>query len=689
MKKKQLQNSEYIEARGRVTLALAAVDGKEKRPTFSIAAYDGRPMDAGWYHPLIIDLAGVRADPPIPVLLNHDHASIVGQADDVTITTNSLRLKGHMTGGEEPSQHVLAHAKDGFQWSASVGMLVERYEAIDVDASVKVNGRNWDGPLIVIGQARLGEVSIVPVGACEGAQTAVKAAGNGGINMNFEEWLAADGVDKTALSDTELKAKQQEYDWLNRNKEFIVTSAPSEPQGANAELDAPTAPATATISLSETGKTIIKHMRAEAADEQQRQAGILQACGSEYAQLASEAIRDGWTTDATKLRVLEARGAKAQRVAAVHTCERTVNASVLECALRLGSSEPSKITEAAYDESVLEAAHPMRRMGLRDFVSAGMSLDGVQPPAPYNREFAAWVKASMSSRSLPGILGNTLNKMMLDAYRAVPSAALQVATPLMAKDFKTHEALRLGGQHVMLELGNGGELKHGTLEESGHDYKVKTFGREIGITRQDWINDDLGALTQVPLLFGRGARLAIESTFWDLVTANTGDFFGVANGNYISGADSALGVVGMGNAVQALLEQTDAEGNPVLLSNSGYLVVPPALNSVGMELWASPWLIATALAESASTRDASKNIFEGQWKPLVVPALKAATAEWYIFASPDEVGAFGIAFLNGVDAPTIEEVPAPSNMLGYVWRGYIDFGVCQLDHRGAVKSNGS
>ena len=137
-----------------------------ERRTFSIVAYDGRPMDAGWHHPAIIDLAGVRAKPPIPVLLHHDHASIdpvvIGQADTVSTTSNSLCLKGHMPVCGEPSQHMLAHAKNGAPWSASAGMLVERHEAIEAAASVEVNGRNWDGPLIVIRQARLDEVLIVP-----------------------------------------------------------------------------------------------------------------------------------------------------------------------------------------------------------------------------------------------------------------------------------------------------------------------------------------------------------------------------------------------------------------------------------------------------------------------------------------------------------------------------------------------
>ena len=66
----------------------------------------------------------------------------------------------------------------------------------------------------------------------------------------------------------------------------------------------------------------------------------------------------------------------------------------------------------------------------------------------------------------------------------------------------------------------------------------------------------------------------------------------------------------------------------------------------------------------------------------------SATA-WYLMADPADAPSFGIAYLNGREAPVIEEVDPGANYLGKAWRGYFDFGVCQIDSRGSVKSTGA
>jgi len=53
-----------------------------------------------------------------------------------------------------------------------------------------------------------------------------------------------------------------------------------------------------------------------------------------------------------------------------------------------------------------------------------------------------------------------------------------------------------------------------------------------------------------------------------------------------------------------------------------------------------------------------------------------------------DVAAFGVAYLQGVQLPIIEQVDPEPNRLGTMWRGYLDFGVCQVDHRGGAYSVG-
>lgn len=53
------------------------------------------------------------------------------------------------------------------------------------------------------------------------------------------------------------------------------------------------------------------------------------------------------------------------------------------------------------------------------------------------------------------------------------------------------------------------------------------------------------------------------------------------------------------------------------------------------------------------------------------------------------LAAFGIAYLNNVETPKIETTDADFSTLGLQFRGILDFGVCQVDHRAAAMSKGA
>ncbi len=66
----------------------------------------------------------------------------------------------------------------------------------------------------------------------------------------------------------------------------------------------------------------------------------------------------------------------------------------------------------------------------------------------------------------------------------------------------------------------------------------------------------------------------------------------------------------------------------------------------------------------------------------------ASSKAWYLWADPNRLPTLEVAFLGGVDRPTVERADADFNTLGIQFRGYIDFGVREQDHRGALKMKG-
>ncbi len=334
----------------------------------------------------------------------------------------------------------------------------------------------------------------------------------------------------------------------------------------------------------------------------------------------------------------------------------------------------------------MSAGSALRCTSFIDIVKASLTASGRDIPTSRDD----MIKAVFSTSDLPTMLGNTANKLLLDSYQAFPSVAQQVATRLSANDFKAATGLRLTGDSKFRLVPPGGEIQHGTLTEQTFSFKIDTFARMFGITRQDVINDDLGAFATIPQIIGRGAAMKLEEAFWQLVLANTGNFFHATNGNYIEGADTPLDIASLGAAVAKMRQQTDTEGTPIMVQPK-FLVVPPELESTADALYTSTNI---ALAGVTDVEKPDGNPHKGKYQPLVVPHLSNATytgnsaLAWYLFGLPTDVAAFGLAFLQGVDSPVVESDDAPFNTLGIQFRGYLDFGVCQVDHRGAVKSKG-
>ena len=117
--------------------------------------------------------------------------------------------------------------------------------------------------------------------------------------------------------------------------------------------------------------------------------------------------------------------------------------------------------------------------------------------------------------------------------------------------------VQLGEAPQLLEVGESGEFKRGTLGESKESYKVKTYGRVVAITRQTLINDDLDAFTRIPAMYGNSIAQLESDVVWSIITANPA----MADGNALfhtthknlAGTGTALDVSSVGAARARLL----------------------------------------------------------------------------------------------------------------------------------------
>jgi phage major head subunit gpT-like protein len=283
------------------------------------------------------------------------------------------------------------------------------------------------------------------------------------------------------------------------------------------------------------------------------------------------------------------------------------------------------------------------------------------------------------------------NKMLLEAFMHDEQSWRQIARVRSVNNVHQHSYYRLVGDFVYEEVGATGELKHARTGEEGYTNQARTFGRMYAITRQDLINDDLGAFDDLREMVGRGGGLKLNEVFWETFLDNAAFFAGAA-GNYFEGAATALSGDSLAVAEQMLRAQRGADDHPLGL-RPRILLVPPGLDRAAQELMTSDY-IAPVGGGSARERTPTRNVWQNAFTPVSSDYLNdanftgASNLAWYLLADPARLSCIEVVFLNGVEVPTVEGADADFDTLGIQVRGYHDWGVALTDPRAGVKSKG-
>jgi len=656
----------------------------EDAPAISITAYNGGLLRLGnFQHPIVIDLNGVKAANNVPFLIDHVNATnmVIGQGS-VRREGETLLATGKLTGTSAAAQEIISTAKNGHVYQASIGAIPMKSTMIEEGVKAKINGKEFTGPLVHVTASEIIEVSVVAIGADRDG-TEVDIAAMFGLPENSSPEVGKIEARKEPKMNPKFLAWVQAHLGLDEAGVKALDAdklAKIEATFASTKIEEKVAPV----------KAAADPMIAELA-EKLRVTEIKAACGNDYADLMSKAIAEKWETTTVEASISEIVKARDSRPSAPGVIVRgdKADAKVIEAAVALGNTSMSqKSLEASYGEETLDRADKMRHMSLKEVMAASCATDGIAVPSigSTNDE---WAQAAFRTRTFPTVLSNVANKMLWEGYNARESIATMVSKKLNANDFKTHTNTRVNAGGGMELVENGGEIKHQTIEDEKYTYSIQTYGELLGLTRQDIINDDLGAFSVIPAQMGWDAWQKREEAFWTLVLANTGSFYHADNGNLLTGSGSALSITALNAAIALFEKQTDAKGRAIAISPE-YMLVPSDLSATADGFYSSDLIIT---GEDATVNN--KNVHKSKYRPLATPFLSNtgitgySTTAWYLFADPRSIASYGIAYLNGREGPVIEETQPDVRYLGRVFRAYMDFGVCQIDPNGSVKNAGA
>jgi len=540
----------------------AAADGRNQ-PRVSIMAYGGGMMHVAGFGPIAIDLAGADVGGNVPLLADHENKldSIAGQGR-AAIRGQQLFVDGILTEATEAGRKVIALAKSGITLQASVGYVPERREHIGPGQTVSINGRTLTAGnqgLTVVRSGKLREVSLLSVGADPNTQVRIAASGG---------------------------AKTKGDPRMDENFDTLVDQVNAEMRAALPE-NAP--------GLTDAERVLARWNR----EKWHNQEGPRQH--AEKAMISATAGRISYADFERVLLESKARDAELALIRAsrpqgpgIRSSSRDADGpNMLQAALlcHLGAED---VSARVFGDQATQGARDARMTSLVEILQAAFQVNGQEPP--HNRRDL--VKAAFSTASISNIVSGAQNKILLDQWARMPLTCLQLCKKVSASDFKEGKAVRLVGRDTMLDqVGKAGEIKLGHLQDSAATYRIDTYARMYSITRQDVINDDLGALAELPRVIARGAGLKMESVFWALVLGNADDFFGEDNGNLLS---NGLDITGLGAAVAAMRALTDADGEPILVEPS-MLVVPPTLEATANTLYASTNVVVAGTGDAVTT----------------------------------------------------------------------------------------
>ena len=379
--------------------------------------------------------------------------------------------------------------------------------------------------------------------------------------------------------------------------------------------------------------------------------------------------------------------------------------AIIEAAICLKHNLPN--VERRYSEQTLQAAHSKfrRGIGLKELLLVAAQRNANYRGSIYDEQalcHAAFApqrghggllqSVGPSTIDVAGILSNVANKFLSESFLYTEQSWREIARIRAANDFKTMTTYRLTGANKFEKVAATGELKHGTLGETAYTNKVDTYGKMLGIGREDIINDDLSAFTGAAAELARGAGDSLNEVFWG-VWLDDSTFFPTdkSKANYDDGvADTTLNFAGLQNADAIFSAQTKPDGTP-LGALPAILLVPRGLRSVAQSLVAAMGIMGQG-ADAAVV--ANHNPWAGMFKVvdsvfLSQAALGGSATAWYLLCDPNNIPAIEVAFLFNQQSPTVEIGEFNFNQLGLAMRAYMDFGVAKQEYRAAVKMKGA
>jgi hypothetical protein len=539
-------------------------------------------------------------------------------------------------------------------------------------------------PLDVFTRWEIPDVSLVIHGSDKAAKVRrselenIKTFSKKECDMDFEKWLKDKGYKPEELTE----AKRSEL-----HREYLKEAETETLKGVEDKVKA-----TAERAANEA-------VVAARAKESARIEAIRKSCGGKFPEIERQAVAEGWNEGKTDKALLEATRKQLDTGVgspAIHIRTGINDQQSLEDALLARTAlNDDEVEKAVGKERAGLAIGRRGNLSMLDVCGYAIRLAGGEVPA--GREEI--IKRAFSTMTLPSILGAVANKSLMRGFTSIKQTWRSWCKIGTVSNFQPVTRARMTDGGSLQEVTGQGEIPHGTELEESEKFNISTYAKKVVISRQDIINDDLGALGDVPRKMGIRAMQLISKLVYTHLMANPtmGDghslFDATYHGNYQTSASYKLsaGAAALNQAISLFRAQTDKDGQPIDVDPKVVLCCPVD------EYYADILLANVSLANSGSVTLSTPFSQKGLIKEVESRLSTASytgysSVAWYLMGDPAIADTLEVAFLNGNQNPTLEtfgQAQMGVDYLGVGYRVYHDVGVKALDWRSMIMMVGA
>ena len=620
----------------------------------------------------------------VPLLDTHSRwslASVLGSFREMK--TENGQLMGRVFFSSVPeAEGPFTKLREGHLTDFSIGYRPFARQWVPEKEKATIKGRSFEGPVMVVTRWRAKELSSVPIGADELAKARSEIDSNLStetrdgdimkISKQLRAWLVRRGMAEEATD-------EQAQEFLEGLEDF--EASPGDGGRSNGTGNQ-------TIESAEAKKVAQDAIRAE----RERSTEIRAMCrrfdipdSDADAFIASDKTVDQARQEVMAKLEKKFEGGHGFRKPMIERDERDKFKAAAEDSLLLRTTgefnfKPEKPAPGAVD---------LRGWTLRELARHALTLANERVPG----NVVKMVGRALMTGDLPLIMANVANKSLFVGWDTAEETWSKWCGTGSVPDFKTNYSPRASEAEDLEEIPEKGEYQYGSIDEAQETYSIATYGKIFAITRQAIINDDLGALTNIPAKHGEAAARKVGDIAYAVLTANAamGDgtaLFDAAHANV--GTGGIPSVTTIGEAIKLMKLQKDIKGLRRLNIRPVYYLAPVAVEGASEVFfnsfqYADEGTPGTPDEAFATTR---RNPYSGTYFERVYEArLDDDSATAFYFAAR-KGRTVVIYFLNGQERP-FTETKEGWTVDGIEYKVRIDAGAKAMDWKGLVSNAGA